>query len=293
MRIIDAHHHIWDPSANPHPWLTGPPIPFRYGAYEALRKPFLWADYDRVAEGWDVAASVTMEGEWDPGDPLGESTWLNGLPRRPQAHAAQAWLDAPDVDAVLAAHGADPLVRSVRHKPRSNFAPGGGAGGMTAPAFIAGFKRLAVHGLMFELQTPWWHLDEAVRLAAHAPDVPIVLNHAGLPSDRSADGLAGWRAAMQRFAAVPRAIVKISGLGLVGGGWDPDTNRIVIRQTIEMFGPERCMFASNYPVDSLCASFDTIWRGFDEATADLGADARAWLFHRTAATVYNIDMEAC
>lgn len=291
MKIIDAHHHLWDPWTNPHPWLSGEPIPFRYGDYAPLRKPFLWSEYDDVSARWDVLASVTMEGEWEPSDPLGESQWLSGLPRRPAAHAAQAWLDARNVEDVLAAHGVDPLVRSVRHKPRANPAPVGPPGGMTDAAFIEGFRALVSHDLMFELQTPWWHLHEAVRLAEHAPDVLIVLNHTGLPSDRSDDGLAGWRDAIRAFAKVPSAAVKISGLGLPGGHWDATSNRIVICETIEIFGPERCMFASNFPVDSLCASFDTIWQEFDDATQDLGEPARKRLFHGTAAAIYGITLE--
>ena len=291
MRIVDAHHHIWDPGANPHPWLTGPAIPFRYGDYAPIRGPFLWADYDRVAEGWEVAASVTMEGEWDPADPVGEARWLQELARaegRPAAHVAQAWLDAPDVDRVLEASAACPLVRAVRHKPRANASPGGPPGGMADPGLRAGFRRLAAHGLHFELQTPWWHLAEAVALAATA-DTMIVLNHTGLPADRSAEGLAGWRAAMAQLARVPQVRVKISGLGLAGGGWDPAGNRDIIRITIDIFGPARAMFASNYPVDSLCTGFDTIWREFDHATRDLTDDERTALFRGTAIETYRLD----
>ena len=292
VKIVDAHHHIWEPRKNPHPWLTGPAIPFRYGDYAPIRAPFLWQDYDRAAAGWDVVASVTMEGEWDPSDPLGEALWLSALAQeegRPAAHAAQAWLDADDVEDVLAAYSQMPLVRSVRHKPRANTAPGGAPGGMMDPAFRAGFAKLSGYGLLFELQTPWWHLHEATDLADAAPDVTIVLNHTGLPADRSADGLAGWRTAMADFAKVENVRVKISGLGLAGGGWDADSNREVIRRTIDLIGPSRCMFASNFPVDSLCAGFDRIWQGFDEATSNLSASDRKALFHDTAVRTYGLD----
>ncbi len=295
MRIIDAHHHIWDPHTNPHPWLTGPPISFRYGDYSAIRSPFLWDDYDRVASKWDIAASVTIEGEWDPADPEGEARWMQALANttgRPAAHIAQAWLDAPDAEDVLAANAACSIVRGVRHKPRANPAPGGPPGGMTDPAFQRGFRKLAGHGLVFELQTPWWHLDEAARMAGTAPEVPIVLNHTGLPADRSVDGLAGWRAAMARFADCAQVRVKISGLGLAGGGWDPASNRDIIRATVDLFGPERCMFASNFPVDGLCATFDAIWQGFDAATADYTRTERAALFHATACETYCLSLEA-
>ena len=157
------------------------------------------------------------------------------------------------------------------------------------PAFRAGFAKLSGYGLMFELQTPWWHLQEAMDLVDVAPDVTIVLNHTGLPADRSADGLAGWRAAMAGFAKVENVRVKISGLGIAGGGWDANSNREVIRRTIDLFGPSRCMFASNFPVDSLCAGFDRIWQGFDEATSDLSASDRKALFHDTAVRTYGLD----
>lgn len=293
MKIVDAHHHFWDPKRNYHPWLRDEPmIPFRYGDYSALRKRFMPVDYDAAAADWDVVASVTMEGEWDPADPAGEALWMQALAKetgRPVAHAAQAWLDRKDLDSVLAIYAELPLVRSVRHKPRANPAPGGLPGGMTDAAFQAGFVRLAEAGLAFELQTPWWHLDEAISLAEAAPEVTLILNHAGLPADRSAEGIVGWRAALARFAQLPQAWVKVSGLGQLDRPWTLTDNRDVIRMTIDLFGPKRAMFASNFPVDGLCGSFDEIYRGFDAASADYNAAERHALFYGTAARVYRLD----
>ncbi|WP_428929211.1 amidohydrolase family protein [Marinibacterium sp. SX1] len=292
MKIIDAHHHYWDPAANYHPWLRDEPmIPFRYGDYTSIRVRFMAPEYDAATAGWDVVATVTMEGEWDPADPTGEAEWMQRLrdeTGRPAAHVAQAWLDRDDLPEVLAAYAALPIVRSVRHKPRANAAPGGPAGGMMDPAYRDGFRRLADAGLIFDLQTPWWHLHEAADMAALAPEMPIVLNHAGLPSDRSAEGLAGWRQAMRDFAALPQVRVKISGIGLPGRPWSLEDNREIIRFCVDTFGPERAMFASNFPVDGLCGSFDTIFSGFDAATADLPEAARQALFRGTAETVYGL-----
>ena len=292
MKILDAHHHFWDPERNYHPWLRDEPmIAFRYGDYGAIRRRFMPEDYDAAAAGWDVVASVTMEGEWDPADPLGEAVWMQSLALetgRPAAHAAQAWLEREDLERVLAAYAVMPLVRSVRHKPRANAAPGGPPGGMSDPAFRAGFAKLAAAGLAFELQTPWWHLDEAIEMSGLAPEVPIILNHTGLPAERSPEGLAAWRAALTRFAGLPQAAVKISGLGLPGRPWRLEDNRDPIRAAIDIFGPERCMFASNFPVDGLCGDFDTIFRGVDAASADYTAGEREALFHGTAARVYGL-----
>ena len=84
--------------------------------------------------------------------------------------------------------------------------------------------------------------------------------------------------------------VKISGLGLAGGYWAAGSNRDVIGRTVDLFGPVRCMFASNFPVDSLCATFDQIWRGFDEATSDYTEAERDALFRGTACAVYGIKL---
>ena len=295
MKIVDAHHHYWDPVANYHPWLRNEPmIPFRYGDYSGIRKPFMPADYDAVASKWDIVATVTMEGEWDPTDPTGEARWMQDLANRtgrPAAHVAQAWLDREDLGQVLRAYDRLPIVRSVRHKPRANPAPGGPPGGMTDPAFREGFRRLADHGLMFDLQTPWWHLDEAIDMAGLAPEVPIILNHAGLPSDRSDTALAAWEAALTRFANLPQASIKISGIGLRDRPWSIDDNRAIIQTCIRIFGPDRAMFASNFPVDGVCGSFDTLFSGYSAASHDLSEADRRALFHDTAVRVYGLTLQ--
>jgi predicted TIM-barrel fold metal-dependent hydrolase len=292
--IIDAHHHVWDPVRNYHPWLRDePPIPFRYGDYSSIRGRYLPADYRADAAPWVIAASVYVETEWDPTDPADEMDYVatliasDGLPT---VAVAQAWLDRGDAAAVLESHAARPFVRSVRHKPRANARAGDGApGGMMDAKWREGFKRLAPLGLRFDLQTPWWHLGEAAQLAADFPDTQIILNHTGLPSDRSVAGLAGWRAAMERLAECPNVAVKISGIGLRGEPWTVTANRGIVLSTIELFGAERCMFASNFPVDRICADFATIYGGFQEIVADFTAAEQDALFAGNARRIYAIE----
>lgn len=294
MRIIDAHHHYWDTETNYHPWLRDEPmIPFRYGDYSPIKKPFLPEHYSRVAKNWDIIATVTMEGEWDPADVTGEALWMKSLANEsgnPASHVAQAWLDKDDIDDVLELYETISIVKSVRHKPRSNDAPGGPKGQMTEANFRRGFQKLADANLHFDLQSPWWHLHEAVDLASSSPETSIILNHCGLPSDRSASGLAKWRAALANFAELPNSYVKISGIGIPGKPWLIADNIEIIRYCIDTFGPARAMFASNFPVDGLCGSFDTIYQGYNESVSGESEDFREALFFRTAASVYGIDV---
>ncbi len=183
--IVDAHHHYWDLERNYHPWLCDePPIPFRYGNYRALRRSYLPGDYARDASSFDVVASVHVESEWDPVDPIGETRWVDRIADEcnfPRAIVAQAWLDRDDIEEVLCAQSSFSRVRSVRHKPRA--AQPGAKGSMGDAKWRRGYALLESHGLAFDLQTPYWHLAEAYELARDFPQIQMILNHAGLPSD--------------------------------------------------------------------------------------------------------------
>lgn len=297
LPVVDAHHHLWDLQRNHHPWLQEEaPIPFRYGDYAAIRRDYLPADYLRDAAGQNVVRSVYVEAEWDPRDPVGETRWLHEVAERhgfPHAMVAQAWLDRDDAAEVLVQQAAFPLVRSVRHKPRAAASPGevqaGAPGSMGCPRWRAGYALLARHGLSFDLQTPWWHLAEAAALARDFPETTLILNHTGLPADRSPAGLEGWREAMRTLAAEPNTAVKISGLGLADATWPVAQNRELVQETLGIFGTARCMVASNYPVDSLVAGYDTIFgETFRPALAHLPEGEQRAVLHDNAVRIYRI-----
>ncbi len=287
MKIVDAHHHFWDLNRNSHPWLTvAGRVPFRYGDYTAICRNYLPEDFCADGRAFEIVGSVHVEAEWDPADPVAETRWLetvrnvHGLP---SVCVVQAWLHHDDVGQVLERHADYSFVRSARHKPPEP------PGFMDSAAWRNGYAMLARHGLSFDLQTPWTRLEEAYRLARDFPDTQIILNHAGLPSDRSAVGLEGWRSAMRRFAAAPNVAVKISGIGTPGTPWSVEVNRGVVCDTIEIFGIDRCMFASNFPVDSLVAEYAQIFNGFLTMTDGFSPAEREMLFHDNAVRYYRID----
>ena len=292
--VVDAHHHFWDLDRNYHPWLCDrPPVPFRYGDYSAIRKNYLPPDYAGDSRGFNVVATVLMEGEWNPDDPLGESRWVQEIADqhgRPDAMVAQAWLDRDDVEEILAAQAAVPLVRGVRHKPRCSPTPDPAArGAMSEPAWRRGFALLRQYGLSFDLQAPFWHLYEARRLAEDFPETPIILDHTGLPADRSAEGLDAWRQALREIARAANVVLKISGIGLADKPWSYDDNRPVVLDALDIFGVERCLFASNFPVDKLTGSYQTIMGGYRRIIADCSRNEQLQLFHDNAVRIYRLD----
>lgn len=294
--FIDAHQHFWDLGRNPYPWLQDPePIPFRYGDYSALKRNYLPADLARDTEGVAPVKTVHIEAEWDRADPVAETRWLSGLAAetgRPSACVAHVALDGAEVDSVLAQQATFPLVRGIRHKPvtagtRAD-ARRGLAGSMDDERWRRGYALLARHGLSFDLQSPWWNLNQAADLARDFPGTQVIINHTGLPADRSPEGLAGWRVALELVARCPNVALKISGLGQRGQPWTKEANVPVIRDAIAIFGAGRCMFASNFPVDSLVASYGTILEGFRAAIADRPDAERRQLLHDNAQRVYRL-----
>ena len=293
--VCDPHQHFWDLSGNTHPWLASPHAGFRYGDYSAIRRTYLPNDYRTDTRRQNVVRSVHIEAEWDPADPVAETRWLDRLAQStgwPTACVGQAWFARDDIAEVLAGHAASALVRGIRQKPPAAARPDEvdprAPGAMGDERFRRGYDLMPRYGFSYDLQTPWWHLAEAADLARSFPETRIVLNHTGLPADRSEAGLAGWRRALETFAAEPNTRLKISGLGLADGSWPVDGNRVVVRDAIRIFGVRRCMFASNFPVDSLVADYDTIYDGFRAFVADLSdADQRA-LFHDNAVRCYRL-----
>jgi predicted TIM-barrel fold metal-dependent hydrolase len=283
--IADAHQHFWDPRANYHPWLCDETPPsHRYGDTSRLRRPYSPADYFADARGFEVVKTAYVETEWDPRDPLGETAWVERLRREtgfPTVMVAQAWLDRDDAHAVLERQAAFAFVRGIRHKPRP--------GQMRDAKWRAGYARLAPLGLRFDLQTAWTELGDAAALCRGFPDTRLILNHTGLPADRSAEGIAGWKRALGVLAACPNAAIKISGLGVPGARWTAQANREVVLAAIDAFGTERALFASNFPVDGLCAGFGEIYGGFREIARDFSPLERRALFHDNAVRIYAME----
>jgi predicted TIM-barrel fold metal-dependent hydrolase len=266
--------HVWDPHTHYYPWLCDErPIAFRYGDYSKLRRRYLVDEYRTDTAGWRVSHAVYVEAEWDPRDPLGEMDFVARMRKNtgfPTVAIAQAWLDRDDCAEVLESQARHAFVRGVRHKPKP--------GMMDDARWRGGYARLAPLRLHFELQVPFPQLEEAARLARDFADTVIVINHTGLPPS---ENIEGWRCAMAALAACPNVFVKISGMGA------PRSD--IVLTTIDLFGPQRAMFASNYPVDGLRASFTAIYSGFEEITRAMPDAQRRALFHDNAVRVYRME----
>jgi len=301
LRILDAHHHFWDFEGDGYyPWLQGEYNPnFFLGDYTGMLQTFLPEQYRAATAGYTVIGTVHVEAERARDEEVAESYFLKGLhdadPRFPAAAVAHATFARDDVAEVLAGHAATGFIRGIRSKPVTSATAGesvfGQPGTLQDPAFEAGLAQLAQHDFSWDLRVPYWHLSEAADLLAAHPEITVIVNHCGLPLDRSDDGIAAWRVGMERLAALPNIAVKVSELGLPRNRWDRASNERVVADTLSIFGFDRAMFASNLPVATLTAPtfgevVDTVLAG----AGDASPEQLDQLFSGTAARFYRVDL---
>ena len=288
--IIDAHHHFWDLSMAKHPWLCfKPPIKFRYGDYSKICKNFLVEDYAYVSKNQNVVKTVHMEAEWVMSNPVEETIWLHKIFDKfnfPNAIVAQAWFHQEEIENILKKHMEYPLVRSIRQKPNYED-KSKKIVRLEDKNFRKGYKLLSKYNLHYDLQIPWKYLSHATNLAKDFPDTTIILNHTGLPHDRSKNGILKWKENLTEFSMQKNTALKISGIGVPNQKWNLKNNGDIIKTAIKIFGVERCMFASNFPVDSLCATFDEIFHTFKKVTNNFDYNDKKKLFHDNALKYYN------
>lgn len=294
--FVDAHHHLWDLDQHYHVWLhADPPVTTFIGPYEGICVNYRVPDYLADAEGVPLIKSVHVQAEFDPGNPVGETEWLmsqyadHGFPH---GIVGAAHLDSPDLDRLLAGHMAHANFRGIRHmvnwdpRPERSFTER--ADLMRDPAWRRGFARLVALDLTFDLQLWPAQMQEAASLVAAHPGARVVIDHTGFPMDRDEQSMQVWREGMRALAAHETVTTKISGLGMLDHNWTAASIRPVVLETIDIFGVDRCMFASNFPVDRLFGDYRSIIGAFADITADFSDDERTALFSGTATSFYRL-----
>jgi predicted TIM-barrel fold metal-dependent hydrolase len=292
--IIDAHHHIW--RQQDLPWLTGPMQPRIFGPYEPLCRDYPIGEYLDDLAGSGVTRSVYVQTNWDVDSFEDEAAWVqqtadqHGWP-----HAAVAYVDlcVDDARPQLDRLARYPLVRGVRMQlhwhdnPRYRFAA---RPDLCENATIRrNVARLAEYGFSFDLQVFAAQMAGAAGLADACPRVTFILQHAGMLEDMSPTGRAAWRAGMQRLAACSNIFCKLSGLGTFIHRNDRDHVAGVVADTIAVFGAERCLFGSNFPIEKLWTGYHALLDAFRSATASLDAQMRNAVFRTTASRAYRLE----
>jgi predicted TIM-barrel fold metal-dependent hydrolase len=295
--FVDPHVHLWDLSHIRYPWLAPP---FSHdgpnGSVEPIARDYGLDDYLTDAAGWDVRGIVHIDAGAHPDDALKETQWLQAMADArgmPSGIVAFAALESPGLEALLAQHVEHKNVRGIRHiinwhaDPLRSYSA---SDITTSDAWMRGFGLLQKFGLSFDLQAYPGQFARLAEVIAKHSDTQVIIDHAGMAIPGDVDGWAVWRNGMKTLAALPNVAVKISGMGFTWRPWDLDQARPYVLETIEMFGTDRAMFASNFPTDKLFGSFEKHLGAYDTITADFGADERAALFAGNANRLYRLGL---
>jgi L-fuconolactonase len=279
--VLDTHVHFWDPQHLRYPWLGDVPALNRPHTADILR--------DALPEPVDaifIEAGAAVE-EADA-----EIGWVRAAARtHPWIRGAVANIALEDpvrARAAIRRHGADPFVLGVRRNLQDE-----PAGFSEHAAFRAGVRELGEAALVFDACVREHQLREVAELAAACPQTTIVLDHVGKPRSASGAGSAAWRGALARLAERQNVVCKLSGLAteLPAGTAGPVTVS-VLRQALDIFGPGRCLYGSDWPIVGLATDYGSWLRLVREALSEYSTfDMRAVLYSN-AARVYGLDSAA-
>ncbi|GAA6188374.1 amidohydrolase family protein [Litorivita sp. NS0012-18] len=310
LPIIDPHHHLWDRLG---PYFCDELLADLTSGHNVKASVFIQCRWAHKTDGPEHLR------------PVGETEFVVGVAeeaaaKNPAINAcggivAFADLTKPDLlDETIEAHkaAAKGRLRGIRHitavdpgfddalpdiKPRL----------MMQEDFRAGFAKLAGHGLSFDAWLYHPQIAEFTDLARAHPETVMVLDHFGGPlgvgpyRGRGDDVFADWKASMSELAKCPNARVKLGGLAMDVNGFDlhlhplpPSSGEMArlwrpyMETAIELFGADRCMFESNFPVDRGACDYPVLWNAFKRIAAGASANEKAALFHDTAAKVYRL-----
>lgn len=318
LPIIDPHHHLWD-----HPGS-------RYLLDEILHDTS--SGHRVIATVFVECMSMYRADGDSAMKPVGETEFANGIAAQSASggygdtRIAAGIVSFADlslgaaVEPVLRAHlaAAPARFRGIRHAGGFDASPeirdshtNPPAGLYKLPRFREGFGQLAKLGLVFDAWQYHPQLPEVTDLARAFPGTKIILDHFGGPlglgpyEGRRREVFDQWKKDLTELARCPNVVVKLGGINMPvnGFGWHkrplpPTSDELVTAtrdyylHTIDRFGPSRCMFESNFPVDRVSCSYQVLWNAFKKIAAGFSADDKAWMFHRTAAETYRIALPA-
>lgn len=291
--IVDSHHHIWRQADLA--WLNGPMEPRIFGSYDAIRRDYLAPEFIAEHAGLGVTKSVYVQANWPAARFENEVAWVQSCANEtgwPHGIVGYADFQAPDVRPQLDRLAKYPLVRGVRmqlhwhEEPLYRFAARPDLA--TDPVVQRNVAQLADYGWAFDLQVFAGQMPGASNLAAACPKITFVLQHAGMLAEFTPQGRAAWNAALTELAKQPNVVTKLSALGTFIRRNDPAHIKQIVGDTLAIFGPDRCMFGSNFPIEKLWTSYAELLAAHRAALSHLDQSAQRAVLHDNAAHVYRL-----
>lgn len=285
-RVVDAHVHLWDPARTDwYPYLAGA-MELDMGDTSGMNRRFDASIHAAESAGWNVTGLVHVAAA------VGEHSIDETLALDAAARSA----DGPPLVAVVGGiterdTPAETIGQLERQSAASRFRGVRPMGQPASPVpHVEVLRALAERDLVFDLMARPHQLEEAARALAEVPGLTVVVEHAGWPRADTDDEHRLWRRGIDRLAALgDRVSCKISGLAMPLGTTEPGPFRRWVGGALEVFGPDRCFFASNFPVDGMHGTLDELLTTYADLATELAPDHVDALFATNAERIYSID----
>jgi L-fuconolactonase len=267
--VVDAHLHIWDLERSDYAWLA-PDHP--------LHRTFTPEQARAELEAAGIASAVLVQAEDSERD---TELMLEAADRHPWIAGVVGWVrldgPAPPDEQLDRLCGVRHLVHD---DPRDDV--------LLLPTVRRSLQQLSERGLPFDVPDAWpRHLSATADLAAALPDLRIVVDHLGKPPFGSGDW-ERWRATLADVAARPNTVAKVSGLQVPGRPFTVDEARPAWEVALELFGPERLMWGSDWPLTELTGGYGHAWQVMSTLIAELSPDEQERVLSGTATAVYGL-----
>jgi predicted TIM-barrel fold metal-dependent hydrolase len=298
VEIVDAHHHFINVPELSYPWIDEPQpkLTALLSNYYDAAHSYLPKDYRTDVDKISMTACVACE--FGAADAVAEAIWVQQCADRfdvPTAFIAAVALDSRELPKTLARYADLAVVKAVRQPLYWATDPirrlGARGDYLSDSSWLKAFERVAATELVWDLLVYDEQLPVAHELLASFPDTTFVLEAAGWPLDLSADGFRRWEERLREVSEFPNVVLKTQGLALIFGTSE-DAIGPWIRAAVGIFGADRCMFASHYPVDRLLWDGPTMISTIEAALVGLSAGEQADFFGATARRVYGITPSA-
>lgn len=278
--VIDAHHHFWDPEQGDYPWMQGP-------AMSAIRRRFGPADLAPALDQAKVDKTIIVQ-TWSSLEETEDFLQIAGA--TDFVAGVVGWVDLTDPDlgetlARLQSGENGRYLVGVRHQVHDEPDPDW----LLRADVQRGLRAVAEAGLVYDLLTRPRELPAALTIAERFPQLRLVIDHISKP-DIAGGEIDQWRRLLQRFGPLSHVSCKVSGMVTEADWqhWTPADLKPYIESVLEIFGPERLLFGSDWPVSLSAAPYTRVKQALEENLTDLDPPARAAIMGGNAIAVYRL-----
>ena len=296
QKIIDTHHHLWDPTTNKYDWLV-------ISGHELLNKVYLIDEYLRDLGTLNIIKSVHVQAEINISESLYETQWLQkcsefgsslNINKFPNAIIGYVNFIDSGVEKLLENHTKNSNFRGIRHllnyDKNNKSISHADIDYLREDKWLKNFSLLKKYNLSFDLSILYNQAENAAKLINKEQNTLFIINHTLTPINIDKESIKDWLKGIKLLSSFDNVVIKLSGFGEFNSNWTEESIKPLILNSVDHFGIDRCMFGTNFPVDKFLssASYFDYWDAYFKTVDDFNSQEKDKLFFQNAEKYYRI-----